>query len=78
MLRYLLGRLFGIIFVIFAVSVIIFLLMHALPGGPFDEDKVPLSPEAKANLNTSVDLGGRRIIKKKKKKLQYYINKISN
>ena len=49
MLRYLLGRLLGIAFVIFAVSVIIFLLMHALPGGPFDEDKVPLSPEAKAN-----------------------------
>ncbi len=49
MLRYLLGRFVGIIFVIFAVSVIVFLLMHSLPGGPFNEDKVPLSPEAKAN-----------------------------
>jgi peptide/nickel transport system permease protein len=49
MLRYLLGRLGGIVLVFVVVSIIIFLLMHAIPGGPFDEDKVPLSPAAKAN-----------------------------
>lgn len=49
MARYLLGRLAGIIVVLLIVSVVIFLLMHAIPGGPFDEDKVPLSPAAKAN-----------------------------
>lgn len=49
MARYLLGRLAGIVVVLFIVSVVIFLLMHAIPGGPFDEDKVPLSPAAKAN-----------------------------
>lgn len=49
MARYLLGRLGGILIVFFIVSVVIFLLMHAIPGGPYNEDKVPLSPEAKAN-----------------------------
>jgi len=49
MARYLLGRLAGILIVFLIVSVVIFLLMHAIPGGPYNEDKVPLSPEAKAN-----------------------------
>lgn len=49
MARYLLGRLAGILIVFFIVSVVIFLLMHAIPGGPYNEDKVPLSAEAKAN-----------------------------
>ena len=49
MARYLLGRLAGILIVFFIVSVVVFLLMHAIPGGPYNEDKVPLSPEAKAN-----------------------------
>ncbi len=50
MLRYLLGRLVGIALVMFIVSLLIFLLMNAIPGGPFDEDKMPLSVEAKANI----------------------------
>ena len=49
MARYLLGRVAGIVLVLIVVSIAIFLLMHAIPGGPFDEDKMPLSPEAKAN-----------------------------
>ena len=49
MARYLLGRLGGILVVFFIVSVVVFLLMHAIPGGPYNEDKVPLSAEAKAN-----------------------------
>ena len=49
MARYLLGRLAGILIVFLIVSVVIFLLMHAIPGGPYNEEKVPLSPEAKAN-----------------------------
>jgi peptide/nickel transport system permease protein len=48
--RYILGRIAGLVFVIFAVSLITFLLMHAVPGGPFDETKMPLPPEAKANI----------------------------
>lgn len=34
--RYVLGRLLGIIGVLIGVSIISFLLMHAVPGGPFD------------------------------------------
>jgi ABC-type dipeptide/oligopeptide/nickel transport system permease component len=47
--RYLVGRLAGVVIVLLIVSVVVFLLMHAIPGGPFDEDKVPLSAAAKAN-----------------------------
>lgn len=50
MTRYILGRLAGLVFVIIAASLITFLLMHAVPGGPFDEDKMPLPPAAKANI----------------------------
>ena len=50
MARYLLGRLAGIVLVLLVVSIVIFLLMHAIPGGPFDEDQMPLPPEAKANF----------------------------
>jgi ABC-type dipeptide/oligopeptide/nickel transport system permease component len=50
MARYILGRLAGIAVVLVVVSITIFLLMHAIPGGPFDEDQMPLPPEAKANF----------------------------
>lgn len=50
MTRYILGRLVSLLFVIWVVSMITFSLMHAVPGGPFDEDKQPLPPAAKANI----------------------------
>lgn len=50
MTRYILGRLASLIFVLIAVSIINFSIMHAVPGGPFDEDKQPLPPAAKANI----------------------------
>jgi ABC-type dipeptide/oligopeptide/nickel transport system permease component len=37
-------------FTIFMASVITFVLMHSVPGGPFDETKMPLPPAAKANI----------------------------
>lgn len=36
MLQYVLGRLVGIVGVLFAVSIMIFLIIHTIPGGPFD------------------------------------------
>jgi ABC-type dipeptide/oligopeptide/nickel transport system permease component len=36
MLRYILGRLTGLIGVLFAVSLLTFFLMHSIPGGPYD------------------------------------------
>jgi ABC-type dipeptide/oligopeptide/nickel transport system permease component len=50
MTQYIVGRLLSLVFVITAVSMITFSLMHAVPGGPFDEDKQPLPPAAKANI----------------------------
>lgn len=45
MARYILGRVLGLIFVLFVVSLIAFFLMHAVPGGPFDTGERRL-PEA--------------------------------
>lgn len=50
MIRYILGRLLGLIGTLVLVSIITFSLMHAVPGGPFDEEKQPLPPAAKANI----------------------------
>jgi ABC-type dipeptide/oligopeptide/nickel transport system permease component len=50
MVAYIINRLFGLFLVFFIVSIVAFLLMHAVPGGPFDEDNMPLSPQAKANI----------------------------
>jgi ABC-type dipeptide/oligopeptide/nickel transport system permease component len=50
MARYLLGRVIGLIVVFMIVSIVAFLLMHSVPGGPFDEEKSPLPPAAKANI----------------------------
>ena len=46
MARYIAGRLLSLLFVLFAVSVIAFLLMHAVPGGPFTPDERGRLPEA--------------------------------
>ena len=50
MTRYVISRLISLIFVILIISMITFGLMHSVPGGPFDEEKQPLPPVAKANI----------------------------
>src|SRR4029453_8626078 len=50
MLRYIIGRLLGLFTVLIMVSVVAFVLMHTIPGGPFDEVQMPLPPAAKANI----------------------------
>src|SRR5919204_4676628 len=50
MLAYLIRRIIGLIIVFLVVSILAFLLMHSVPGGPFDEEKQPLPPAAKANI----------------------------
>ena len=47
---YILRRLAGLLFTFLIVSIITFSLMHAVPGGPFDENKQPLPAAAKANI----------------------------
>lgn len=48
--QYILGRIGGLMFALFVVSIITFALMHAVPGGPFDEEKQPLPAAAKQNI----------------------------
>lgn len=48
--RYIARRLLWMVVVLFAVSMITFTLMHAVPGGPFDREKA-LPAEIIANLN---------------------------
>jgi peptide/nickel transport system permease protein len=48
--RYILRRLAGLLFTFLIVSIVTFALMHAVPGGPFDENKQPLPAAAKANI----------------------------
>jgi peptide/nickel transport system permease protein len=50
MARYLVGRVIGLVIVFVIVSIVAFLLMHSVPGGPFSEEKSPLPPAAKANI----------------------------
>ena len=50
MTRYIFERIGGLLFAILVVSMITFALMHAVPGGPFDETKQPLPEAAKANI----------------------------
>src|SRR3954463_9512752 len=50
MARYLIGRIIGLVVVFVLVSIMAFLMMHSVPGGPFDEEKSPLPPAAKANI----------------------------
>jgi peptide/nickel transport system permease protein len=54
--RYILLRLGGLAAVLLVVSIVTFVLMHLIPGGPYDEEKMPLSPEAKANILRSYGL----------------------
>ncbi len=50
MLRYVLTRVVGLAGVLLVVSIVTFLLMHSIPGGPFDEGQMPLSVEARAAI----------------------------
>lgn len=50
MFQYVVSRLLSSLFSLVIVSMIIFLLMHAIPGGPFGAIQRGLSPAAEANL----------------------------
>jgi oligopeptide transport system permease protein len=55
MSRYIIRRLLWIIPVLFAVSIITFTLMHAVPGGPWEREK-PVSASVQAALNAKYGL----------------------
>jgi len=56
MVRYLFLRLLGVIGVLLVISLITFTLMHSIPGGPWDELKMPLSGVQRENMLKSYGL----------------------
>jgi peptide/nickel transport system permease protein len=50
MVAYIVGRLSGLVVVLLIVSIVAFVLMHSVPGGPFDETNSPLPPAGKENI----------------------------
>jgi oligopeptide transport system permease protein len=54
-LRYALRRCLGAIPTLLAIVTIAFLLLHAAPGGPFDQEK-PIPPEIKKNIERAYHL----------------------
>ena len=56
MISYLARRILWIIPVLFAVSIITFFLMHAVPGGPWDAEKrLPANVQARLNAQYGLD-----------------------
>jgi oligopeptide transport system permease protein len=53
---YFLKRLVGIVPLLIIISFLAFLLVRVAPGGPFDKDRAPASPEIKRNLESRYHL----------------------
>ena len=56
MIFYIIRRLISIALTFFIVSVIIFLMMHAVPGGPFDGNDMPVSQAVRDKLMARLGL----------------------
>ncbi len=56
MLSFILRRTLSMLATFFVVSVIIFLMMHSIPGGPFDGYEMPLPDNIKARLMAQLGL----------------------
>jgi ABC-type dipeptide/oligopeptide/nickel transport system permease component len=56
MARFLITRFSGMAFVLLIVSFLTFALMYNVPGGPFDQNKQPLSEAAMANIKRKYGL----------------------
>lgn len=56
MLRFILTRLVGLLFVLLVLSMVTFGLMHGVPGGPWREGQRPLTPEQVAALEARYGL----------------------
>lgn len=56
MLQFIVRRTLSMLATFFVVSVIIFLMMHAIPGGPFDGNEMPLPDNIRARLMAQLGL----------------------
>lgn len=50
MIGFIIRRLLSISVTFIIVSILIFTMMHAIPGGPFDGGEMPLPPEVRAKM----------------------------
>jgi len=53
---YFIKRLLGMIPLLLVISMLSFLLVHIAPGGPFDKERAPASPEIKRNIEAKYHL----------------------
>jgi peptide/nickel transport system permease protein len=51
MLGYIVQRFLGLLGVLFVISIVTFVIMHAIPGGPFDPYQMPVSPSTQKYLD---------------------------
>src|SRR5579871_3030194 len=51
MARYLLVRIGSLLVSVVAATLVVFMIMHAIPGGPFDAEKAPLTSDQMAVIN---------------------------
>jgi len=56
MLVFIAKRLLALVPVLIVISAITFLLMHSIPGSPFDQEEKPLPPEIRRNLEAFYNL----------------------
>jgi ABC-type dipeptide/oligopeptide/nickel transport system permease component len=56
MLGYILRRLLSVAVTFIVVSIIIFLMMHSVPGGPFDAHEMPVSEAVRARMMAQLGL----------------------
>lgn len=56
MLSFILRRLVSVVVTFVVVSMLIFLMMHAIPGGPFDAAEMPIPREILAKLEERLGL----------------------
>ena len=56
MIFYIIKRLLSVLVTFFIVSLIVFLMMHSVPGGPFDGNDMPVSEAVRAKLMASLGL----------------------
>jgi ABC-type dipeptide/oligopeptide/nickel transport system permease component len=56
MIPYILRRLLSVAVTFFVVSIIIFLMMHAVPGGPFDANDMPVSEAVRQTMLANLGL----------------------
>jgi len=56
MIGYILRRVFSVLTTFFVVSIIIFVMMHSIPGGPFDGGDMPVPDAVREKLNAQYGL----------------------